>query len=383
MRGLFHIPPRHAFVDALARGLLDAYGADTLAFADALVLLPNRRAVRALRDAFLRATDGRPLLLPRIRPIGDIDDDELAAAAVPALGEDAMRIEDLPPAVSTERREALLARLVLEHGPSLAGIEAASFSPAQALRLARELASLLDELQIASVPLDALAGLVADEHADHWRGTLEFLGILRKRWPAELARLGAMDPVERRSKALRAQAAHWRAQPPTHAVIAAGSTGTQPATRELLAAIAELPLGCVVAAGHALAGRDQVSFKDVAGWPLAVQSHALAIRRYLERRHAWLLQEARPPLVTNSLQLVKSLVRSGSHVALTSELDAGPEILEGSVRFVPLSDRSAQPQTIGVAVSASRPLPRIGRIVADLLAEHLQDYLAQVRSAGR
>ncbi len=156
------------------------------------------------------------------------------------------------------------------------------------------------------------------------------------------------------------------------------------AQRELhIVRTADLPLGCVVAAGHALAGRDQVSFKDVAGWPLAVQSHALAIRRYLERRHAWLLQEARPPLVTNSLQLVKSLVRSGSHVALTSELDAGPEILEGSVRFVPLSDRSAQPQTIGVAVSASRPLPRIGRIVADLLAEHLQDYLAQVRSAGR
>ena len=156
------------------------------------------------------------------------------------------------------------------------------------------------------------------------------------------------------------------------------------AQRELhIVCTADLPLGCVVAAGHALAGRAQVSFKDVAGWPLAVQSHALAIRRYLERRHAWLLQEARPPLLTNSLQLVKSLVRSGSHVALTSELDAGPEILDGSVRFVPLSDRSAQPQTIGVAISASRPLPRIGRIVADLLAEHLQDYLAQVRSAGR
>src|SRR5438045_1163013 len=114
MRGLFHIPPRHAFVDALAHGLIDAYGGDRLGFADALVLLPNRRAARALRDAFLRATDGRPLLLPRIRPIGDIDDDELSAAAEPALGEDATRIDDVPPAVAMERREALLARLVLE-----------------------------------------------------------------------------------------------------------------------------------------------------------------------------------------------------------------------------------------------------------------------------
>lgn len=146
---------------------------------------------------------------------------------------------------------------------------------------------------------------------------------------------------------------------------------------------ADLPLGCVVAAGHALATRRHVSFKDVAAWPLAAQSQALAIRRYLERRHSWLLQEARPPLVTNSLQLVKNLVKSGSHVALTSELDAGPEILEGSVRFLPLSDKNAQPQTVGVAISASRAMPRIGRIVADLLAQDVAAYLARVRAGAR
>lgn len=144
----------------------------------------------------------------------------------------------------------------------------------------------------------------------------------------------------------------------------------------------ELPLGCVVAAGHALACAESVSLKEVAVWPLAIQSHALAIRHYLERRHAWLLREARPPLVTNSLQLVKALVCSGSHVALTSELDAGPEILDGSARFIPLNDGSAQPQTIGVAISASRPIARIGRVAADLLAEYVASYLAQVRQTA-
>ncbi|MCW5652588.1 LysR family transcriptional regulator [Hydrogenophaga sp.] len=154
-------------------------------------------------------------------------------------------------------------------------------------------------------------------------------------------------------------------------------------SRELhLVTSADLPLGCVVAPSHPLAGEPHATFKDVAAWPLAAQSRVLAIRRYLERRHNWLLQEARPPLVTNSLQLVKSLVRSGSHVALTSELDAGPEILAGQLRFVPLKDRSAQPQTVGVAVSAGRALPRIARMVAERLGEHVQDYLARVRSAG-
>ncbi len=143
---------------------------------------------------------------------------------------------------------------------------------------------------------------------------------------------------------------------------------------------ADLPLGCVVAPSHPLAAHKHATFKDVAAWPLAAQSRALAIRRYLERRHNWLLEEARPPLVTNSLQLVKSLVRSGSHVALTSELDAGPEILDGSLRFIPLRDKSAQAQTVGVVISANRPLSRIGRVVAERLGAHVQAYLARVRA---
>jgi DNA-binding transcriptional LysR family regulator len=141
----------------------------------------------------------------------------------------------------------------------------------------------------------------------------------------------------------------------------------------------ELPLGCIVAADHPLAQRRTLSLKDVAGEPMAVQSRALAIRRYLERRHAWLLAQARPPLVSNSLQLVKSLVCAGTHVALTSELDAAPEILAGTVRFIPLDDAAAQPQSASVAISARRRLPRIVRLVAELLGARGADLLAQVR----
>jgi DNA-binding transcriptional LysR family regulator len=142
-----------------------------------------------------------------------------------------------------------------------------------------------------------------------------------------------------------------------------------------------LPLGCLAAPHHALAGSERLALKDVAQWPMAVQSRALVIRQYLERRHGWLLAQARPPLVTNSLQLLKSLVVAGSHVALTSELDAAPELLRGQMVFIPLSDRNAQDQSASVAISARRPLPRIARLVADLLAQHLNAYVLQVRQA--
>src|ERR1700755_288378 len=79
------------------------------------VLLPTRRAVRSLRETFLRVAPngkpaGTPLLLPRMFAIGDLDGDEL-----PFLdgGEDARQ---LPPAIPELRRRLLLTRLVLRWG---------------------------------------------------------------------------------------------------------------------------------------------------------------------------------------------------------------------------------------------------------------------------
>ncbi len=144
-----------------------------------------------------------------------------------------------------------------------------------------------------------------------------------------------------------------------------------------------LPLGCIAAPGHPLAAQARTSLKDVAGHPLAVQGRSLAIRRYLETSHAQLFSEGEPPLVTNSLQLVKKLVQSGSHVALTSELDAASEILAGTLCFIPIRDRDAKPQSVVVAISARRRLPRIARIAAELLASEIDDCLKQVRARAQ
>jgi len=143
---------------------------------------------------------------------------------------------------------------------------------------------------------------------------------------------------------------------------------------------AGLPLGCIVAPQHALAAQPQVTLKDIAAYPMAVQGRSLTIRRYLESRHAWLFSEGAPPMVTNSLQLVKNLVQSGGHVAITSELDAAPEIVAGTLRFIPVRDRDASPQSVGVAISAMRPLPRIARIAAELLAAEIAECLERVRA---
>jgi ATP-dependent helicase/nuclease subunit B len=124
---VFTIPAGLPFVDALAAGILARAGEAPEVLADATVLLPTRRACRSLREAFLRRGDGPPLLLPRMMPLGDVDEDELALTGqVDTLGEDALA---LPPAISGVRRQMLLARLVLARPGGQA-------TPEQAARLA-------------------------------------------------------------------------------------------------------------------------------------------------------------------------------------------------------------------------------------------------------
>ena len=97
---VFTIDAGLPFSDALANGLIARVGTGP-DLARVTLLVPTRRAVRALRDAFLRETDGVPLLLPVIRPIGDVDEDDLAATEAVTLsaGDSNAALTDLPPAV--------------------------------------------------------------------------------------------------------------------------------------------------------------------------------------------------------------------------------------------------------------------------------------------
>jgi ATP-dependent helicase/nuclease subunit B len=242
---VYTIDPGEAFVDVLVRGLLNRYGSDPLALERLLLLLPTRRAVRAVGDAFLRANDGRPLILPTMRPIGDIDAEELAFDE----HESDLALA-LPPAVSGLRRLLLLSQAVRRFDDDL--------SLAQSALLARELARLLDSLQGEDVALEAFDELVPDDYSAHWQKTLKFLQVLRRPWRNMLTAEGALDPIDRRNRLLRLQAARWREAPPDFPVIAAGSTGSIPATAELLTVICCLEQGAVILPGLDLAADQDV-----------------------------------------------------------------------------------------------------------------------------
>ncbi len=248
---VYTVPPHRGFVTALARGLLDRFGSAPEGLAPVLVLLPTRRACRTLREAFLRQSGGAPLLLPRMRPIGDVDEDDLALSAGEDLPPEDDSLFETPPAIPELKRQLMLARLILERERDA--------SAEQAVLLAQALARLLDQAQTERLSFDRLAELAPEELSIHWQQSLDFLKIVTEAWPAVLEENAAMDPAARRNLLLERLERRWAQAPPDHPVIAAGSTGSIPATADLLARVAALPDGQVV-----LPGLDR--HLDAAGW---------------------------------------------------------------------------------------------------------------------
>jgi ATP-dependent helicase/nuclease subunit B len=257
---LFTIPPGASFADELARGVLARFAVkgDPLAVSRLLILVPTRRAIGAVGEAFARVAEGPIAVLPRIRALGDFDDAaDVLGAEDDFAGDD---MPELPPPITKLRRELLLTALIKRWSVRVdAALSERTYGapPALALVLARDLAGLLDQAAAEGLDWRRLKDIVPAELATHWHVTIEFLKIVTEAWPALLAAEKASDPVSHRDAALRRAAARWSAKPPLYPVIAAGSTGSVPATAALLKAIAGMAKGAVVLPGLDLDTADE------------------------------------------------------------------------------------------------------------------------------
>jgi ATP-dependent helicase/nuclease subunit B len=336
---LFAIPANAAFLDALASAWL-ARGGDPLAASRGLILLPTRRAARSLAEAFLRATDGRPLLLPRITALGALDEVPLALHG--AL--------EVPPAVEPVPRLAVLSRMILQ----LKGANGAPRTIEGAWRLAIELAGLMDEAERAEIDLARALPQAADAaFAEHWGKTLQFLRIVTAMWPDWLEEQGLMNPAARQVALLDAQARAWTNHPPDDPVWVAGASGGIPAVARLLRVVAHLPNGRVVLPG--LDGE-----LDKPAWDTLGETHPQAgLRRLLTDLQAG-RGDVRPwPGVAATVPESRvALLRQAllPAAALSAWQDAVPAPSQGLFRLSP-ADQQEEAAAIALVLRAALQKP--------------------------
>ncbi len=245
---VYNIAPGGDFLHVLAREILLGFP-----FAQAkreipplpnwTILLPTRRAARILGSILAQHSGQRTLLLPTIKPIGDIDDGRL---------QDDGSAADIPAAISRTGQVLLMLDILKNwaaNNPQAKIAAEIQASQIQSLGLANSLLQLVDQMETGETNFNQLSEAYNVELSDHRTALLDLLGLLKIELPQRLMQENLMGPSARRSLLIRLEATRISNSKLRGPIIAAGSTGTIPATRALLKAIAHHEQGAVVLPG--------------------------------------------------------------------------------------------------------------------------------------
>ncbi len=254
---VYTIPQTVSFLHHLASLILHNSDENQIELTQLTLLLPTRRACRSMRSAFLDVAGGQATLLPKIQPIGEIDED--VNLLLSGHGSDDFSSLEVPPAIQDIERRLVLSQLVLKwsdvkrqqalQATDNFGIAIPKTTAGQANLMARELCSLMDEFDTEQVDVSLLKDIVPSHFSEHWDDTLQFLKIVTEMWPYHLKERHLTAPMQRRNQLIELEIERLKAFPPKKPIIAAGITGSIPAAAELLKVIASLPRGWVVLPG--------------------------------------------------------------------------------------------------------------------------------------
>src|SRR5262245_40327385 len=244
-------------------------------------------------------------------------------------------------------------------------VPTAARTPAQAARLARELARLIDAMEIEDVDVARMHGLVPDTFAEHWELTLAFLRIVTQHWPAHLSEQGRISKMEHDKALVLAQARAWQEAPPAAPVIVAGVMSSAPVVTELLRAVAALPNGALV-----LPGLDQGL--DEASWDGIVPDHPehpqFGMKKLIDalgvRREEVLLlpglrdaapARARARLVSEAMRPAKTTGRWHRFIAEANRKETAQAVAGLSVLEAPTAEDEAEAVALILRAVAEAP----------------------------
>lgn len=113
-----------------------------------------------------------------------------------------------------------------------------------------------------------------------------------------------------------------------------------------VAHVQDLPLGAVVSARHVLASEAKVSLKDCMSHALAWPARGLSLRSLLDSVTRRQKLQAKPVLECNSLRVMANSAARGLCIAFQTMIGIEQDVLDGSLCFIPLSDRNIPPDRL-------------------------------------
>ncbi|NJM49628.1 MAG: hypothetical protein HC843_00930 [Sphingomonadales bacterium] len=225
--------------DCTVEAILARTGEDPLRLSEAILLLPNNRAIKAMTEAFVRKV--KPgLLLPRMAALGDLSLHDALGPLFDPLDAD----EPIPPVIEPMARLLLLVRLVMEQRKAAGQ----NITATEALKLARYLTQVLDEIEAAKLRFDRFDIIKPDgqDLSGHWQNSYKQLLELVPLYQKKLAEMGRIDAARRRNILLENFAHSLKENRPDRFIVAAGVSTDAPAIAAVLKQVALLPNAMVI-----------------------------------------------------------------------------------------------------------------------------------------
>lgn len=236
---VFGHPPGRPFFDDLVAALLSDCAGHFEYLPDIRIFVPSRRAVRALKESFVRQAPSGVMLLPRITATADLSEEDRVA---PGLERRLKPVPEAPPPAIKRLKLASIYRAAMQAAEQDVSWEGA-------LRAASELMRTSDQLFDYGVNAEAFERLeeagIVDAAAEHWQKITKVLRLITEAYPAWLDEEGLVDARVRRALLLD-RLSEELAGDPSRIIIAAGFLGTSPSSQRFLKSVAHHPRGAVI-----------------------------------------------------------------------------------------------------------------------------------------
>lgn len=151
--------------------------------------------------------------------------------------------------------------------------------------------------------------------------------------------------------------------------------GRLPAGIEAVA-LASLPAGVVMAAGHPLAAKNAISLADCAKQPFLRSLGQPPIASTMSREFAQFWDELEPVVTCNWTTMVKRLIIAGKGISFFSKIAFIEELTRGDVVWRPFDLPELNDLKVGILVPGHRALPNVTQNFVGRLARRLKQLEA-------
>lgn len=142
----------------------------------------------------------------------------------------------------------------------------------------------------------------------------------------------------------------------------------------------EVPLGVVVASGNTLAGQKSVQLSEIIDTPMVLARSTTSLRDVINLALAPLSIPVEPIVETNSMELLKQLVKTGNGITFMNPLDVYAECQRNELVYLPIADSHVRNQPLRLFTRSRATLDATASMFVEYLITALDELIAEIHS---